>query len=389
MKHPMPTLGTYLVLAGLLTLAGCGGSSSPTSPPPSFTSPEFVYAAATNGANTIVSFSLGSDGALTSTGSIPGPNIGNPVADPVGNYLYVSDTYYNDQVYGYSIDPTTGVLSNLPGSPFVFSTQGGGTEILNGIAIDPLGRFLYYSPAVTVGISSAEINGTNGQLSTSSYLFVPATVQILDTVFDPAGKFLFAANHSDFSSDEVYVFSVDQSSGALTQVAQSPFTIIPNSAPYGIAIHPSGNFLYVALSNSISAQTSGLAAMTVDASTGALSLVAGSPFSAGTGFQQVAVHSSGKFLYAILNGDNNVYAFAIDQSSGALTPVSSSPFPTGNTPLSLVFDASGQFLLVGNFGDSTISVFQIDSSSGSLTQVSGSPFPAGLPVGYLAAAVAH
>ncbi|MGO9086196.1 MAG: lactonase family protein [Candidatus Sulfotelmatobacter sp.] len=382
MKQPTSILRTRLLLTCLISLTACGGSPAP------FAKPEFLYATATNGANTVVSFSLQPDGRLTGTGNIPGPNIGVPVADPAGNYLYVSDTYYNDQVYGYSIDPTTGVLSNLPGSPFVFGTTSG-TGILYGIAIDPLGRFLYYDHALSVGIGEAAINSSSGNLSSNSYLFVPATVQILGTAFDPEGKFLFAANRSDFSSDEVYVFSMDQTSGALTQVPQSPFTVISNSGPYGTAINPSGNLLYVALSNSISAQTSGIAAMTVDLNTGALSLVAGSPFSAGTGFQHLAVHSSGKFLYAILNTDNDVYAFAIDQGSGSLTPVGGSPFPTGGGPLSLAFDASGQFLLVGNFTDSSISVFKVDASNGKLSQVSGSPFAAGIPVGYLATAQGH
>jgi 6-phosphogluconolactonase (cycloisomerase 2 family) len=69
--------------------------------------------------------------------------------------------------------------------------------------------------------------------------------------------------------------------------------------------------------------------------------------------------------------------FAIDATTGALTQISGSPFPTGEIPDAVAVSHSGQFLYVGNGFDKTISAFSIDSASGYLTAVSGSPFPAG------------
>ena len=389
MRYSTHVLKTCLLSGCLLGVAGCGAGSPGgvfIQPPPP--TPEFVYATATNDNTVVAGFSLDPmTGALSSLGSTPGPDQGVPVADPTGNYLYVSDTYFNDQVYVYSIDPATGVLSDLPGSPFVFAPSAS-SSALYGVAIDPLGKFIYYSVFSPIGIGGAEINGSTGSLLGNSYVFVPATIQIEETAFAPSGSFLFAANAADSFGSDYLVFSVDPNSGALTQVPGSPFTVDPNSEPLSVAVHPSGSFLYSALNNSLSAQTSGIAAMTIDSGTGALALVAGSPFSAGTGFQHLVVHKSGKFLYAVTTAADNVYGFAIDQGSGALTPLSD-PFPTGAAPISLEFDATGQFLLVGNFVDSTISVFRMDSTSGALSQIAGSPFPAGLHVGYLTVAQAH
>ncbi len=286
------------------------------------------------------------------------------------------------------LTPRPEICPTFPARRSCFSTSGG-QGILFGIAVDPSGKFLYYDHGSPVGIGGAEINSSNGSLSNTSYLFVPTTTQILGTAFEPAGKFLFAGNLSDSSGDDFFLFSVDPNTGVLAQIPGSPFTLDPNSEPYSVAVHPSGKFLYAALSNSLSAQTSGIAAMTIDPDTEALSLISGSPFSPGKGFQHIAIHQSGNFLYAISSDDNNVYAFGADPASGVLTPVSNSPFATGAVPLSLAFDSSEKFLMVANFVDGTITVFSVNSSSGSLTPVKGSPFAAGIPIGYLATAQAH
>jgi 6-phosphogluconolactonase (cycloisomerase 2 family) len=75
----------------------------------------------------------------------------------------------------------------------------------------------------------------------------------------------------------------------------------------------------------------------IDASTGALAPVSGSPFATETLSSAVAVDPSGKFVY-VANGDppaNNVSAFAIDPNTGALTAVPGSPFTAGANPQSI------------------------------------------------------
>ena len=43
----------------------------------------------------------------------------------------------------------------------------------------------------------------------------------------------------------------------------------------------------------------------------------------------IAVDPTGKFLYVVNGGSSTVSAYTINASTGALTPVSGSPFDTG------------------------------------------------------------
>ena len=64
-----------------------------------------------------------------------------------------------------------------------------------------------------------------------------------------------------------------------------------------------------------------VSAYAINASTGALTQVAGSPFAAGNGAVGVAVAPTGKFVYVTNQGADNVSGYEINATSGALTPV--------------------------------------------------------------------
>src|ERR1700739_3086686 len=85
---------------------------------------------------------------------------------------------------------------------------------------------------------------------------------------------------------------------------------------------PSG-FAFVSNSGSGS-----VSAMAMDSS-GALSLVAGSPFSAGAGAEFLAFDSLHKFLFVSNQNANTVSAFSVDTGTGQLSAVPGSPFATG------------------------------------------------------------
>ena len=128
-------------------------------------------------------------------------------------------------------------------------------------------------------------------------------------------------------------------------------------------------FAYVANSGS-----NDISAYTIDSTTGALSLVIGSPFTAGYWPYLVAVDPSGKFVYAPNNHSNDISAYTIDSATGALSPVSGSPFAAGNAPFGLAVDPSGKFVYVTNLISDDIYGYTIDSTTGALSPVSGSPF---------------
>ena len=180
---------------------------------------------------------------------------------------------------------------------------------------------------------------------------------------------------SDFvyepNANQVSIFEVDSTSGTVT-ATPSPAT--GPAIPGGI-IATFTNFIYV---SDINGTDDAVYGYSVNTSTGVLTPVPGSPFTAGltAPTQGLASDPAGKFLYVTQANNNQVAAFTI-ASSGALTPVSGSPYNTGDTyPIAAVVDSTGSFLYVSNNLSTlgTISIFSIDSSSGALTAV-GSPLP--------------
>ena len=58
-----------------------------------------------------------------------------------------------------------------------------------------------------------------------------------------------------------------------------------------------------------------------------------------------------KFVYVTNSGGSSVSAYTINSTTGALSMVGGSPFPTGSVPLGVVVDPSGKFTYVANSGE--------------------------------------
>jgi 6-phosphogluconolactonase len=69
--------------------------------------------------------------------------------------------------------------------------------------------------------------------------------------------------------------------------------------------------------------------------TGKLTQVPGSPFTAVPGAGVLGVDPSGGFLYGTNDASNNTTGLKINPNTGALTPIPGSPFPAGNMPRSI------------------------------------------------------
>ena len=131
-----------------------------------------------------------------------------------------------------------------------------------------------------------------------------------------------------------------------------------------------GQFAYVANFNS-----NNVSAYTINPSTGALTAIVGSPFTAGSFPRSVAVDPSGKFAY-VLNEGGNVSGYTINPSTGALTAIAGSPFTTGGDPRSMTMNPSGKFAYVADFTGNVLG-YTINPSTGALTNIAGSPFAGG------------
>src|SRR5215467_8916980 len=109
---------------------------------------------------------------------------------------------------------------------------------------------------------------------------------------------------------------------------------------------------------------------------GALSPINGSPFIAGALPTGLAIDPQGALLYVANKGSNNVSGFAIDASSGALGAISGSPFATGGVgPAAVAVDSNSSFVYVGEQGSHDVASFSI-GGNGALKLVAGSPFGA-------------
>jgi 6-phosphogluconolactonase len=137
------------------------------------------------------------------------------------------------------------------------------------------------------------------------------------------------------------------------------------------AVDPSGRFAYV--TNFTGNNVSGY---TIDPSTGALTAIAGSPFTAGHFPTSVMVDLSGRFVYVTNGTDNNISGYAIDPATGALTTIVGSPFAAGIFPLNMTPDPVGTFAYSANGGDprNVVRGYKINPYTGAPTAVAGSPF---------------
>ncbi|RFC36553.1 MAG: Lactonase, 7-bladed beta-propeller [Candidatus Nitrotoga sp. LAW] len=81
------------------------------------------------------------------------------------------------------------------------------------------------------------------------------------------------------------------------------------------------------------------------------------------------------FAYVANQGSNNVSAYTIDAGTGTLTPVAGSPFTAGMAPTSVTISPNGAFAYVANIGGGG-SAYAINAVTGALTPVAGSPFSA-------------
>ena len=372
-----------LILAA--SMSGCGGgssggpssggSNSPPPPPPK----EILYAAGYGQAVLEYSIDMGT-GAPTSISSAAGSSSSGIAITPSNNFLYASNAQ-DPGVNGFSIS-SSGGLTLLSGSPFLLPSYPAFNQV-DSLAMDPAGKFLYAPDASSSQIVGFSISTSSGALTPLPGSPFPAGMPPLEVAIDPSGKFLYE------SGGGVSGFTIDSSTGALTSIPGSPFSTLGSGDVDGLAFHPSGKFLYAAAFS-----TNKIAAYSIDTTTGVLTAVPGSVFSLSNSNAplpySLTVDPTGKFLYALGGDDGKVYGFTIDASSGALTAISGSPFGTQWTLFlsDLVVDPSGKFLYAGGFGLNGMFIFSINATSGALTPVND-PLPAGMALPHLGFVFAH
>jgi DNA-binding beta-propeller fold protein YncE len=103
----------------------------------------------------------------------------------------------------------------------------------NGVSVDSAGKFLYVanSGKASAGVSAYAINPSTGALTSISGSPFAAGTSPEATAVDPTGKFVYVANHI---GNTVSAYTINSSTGALSAMSGSPFAA--GSSPSGIVI---------------------------------------------------------------------------------------------------------------------------------------------------------
>jgi 6-phosphogluconolactonase (cycloisomerase 2 family) len=345
-------------------------------------SPAYVYTANYNGgtAGNVSGFSVGNgSGALTGVSGSPfasGALTMGIATDPAGARAYIANA--GSTITGFSIGGG-GTLGALSGSPYAAPAS----QSAYAIAVDSSGRFAYtanYNNAGTGGVSEFSIDSGTGALTSLGAATAGLGSYAIAT--DPAGRFVYVANYTGVS---VSGYTINASTGALTQIDADPVTAGvqdfaaggAGSYPSGIAVDPTGRFVYIANDNT------SITAYSINALTGMLTHIDADPGTAGvqdvssTRAFAIAIEPTGRWAYVTHSGGfDTVDVYSIDATTGVLTATGSYQ-ATGSNPWSATVDASGRFLYVANYYGNTVSVYSIDSATGAITPVTNSPFATG------------
>jgi len=281
--------------------------------------------------------------------------------DPTGQFVYVANEGCPDAFAGnvsmYTINPTNGTLTSA-GPPVTTGDFGP-----DSIAVDPSGKFVYvanWGEGNTEGsVSMYTINGTTGGLTSTGTIQAPCepppspgSCAPWSLAVHPSGKFVYVANESGFTPTSVSMYAINATTGVLTLIG----TVAVDGRAVAVAVDPSGKFAYVADGgdNSDGSKGVNVSMYTIDAATGVLTSIG--KVAAGLSPSSIAIHPNGKFVYVGNSGSNDLSIYTIDATTGKLTL-------TGTVAgiLGILIHPSGKFGYVGT------SIYTIDTTTGALT----------------------
>ncbi len=319
-------------------------------------------------------------------------------------------------IYSYRFDPSTGQLASLG-----LAAETANPEF---IAVHPGRQFLYavnfvsrYREQEAGSVSAFAIEGRSGSLTllnqVSAHDIGPAHITV-----DHTGKYVLVANYprgsvamfpvlangglgepsafvqhkgssvdpqrqrgphahavemspdnrfvlvADLGMDQLLVYPFEVTNGTLG--TPRIVAIDPGSGPRHLTFGRNGKFVYL-----LNELRSTISAFSYHASDGVLSLLQTistlpSDFSGKSTAGEIAIHPSGRFLYASNRGNDTIAVFAVDAKLGTLSSISHTP-TGGKTPRSFTIDPSGKWLLAANQDSNNIASFRIDAKTGRIS----------------------
>ena len=191
----------------------------------------------------------------------------------------------------------------------------------------------------------------------------------------PDQRFLLAC---DLGLDKLMVYRVGENQRVLTENDPPFCKLAPGTGPRHLAFGRSGKFVYV-----VNEMGSSVTVLAYDAKRGTLNesqttSTLPEKWNGNSACAEIAVHPSGKFVYASNRGHDSIAVFAVNRKSGELSLVEHQT-TQGKTPRHFALDPTGDWLLAENQASDNVVVFRVNAKTGAL-DAHGQPVEVPSPV---------
>lgn len=271
-----------------------------------------------------------------------------------GSRIHVSvigmkDGEEQDRIDTYAVDPTTGRLTFLSGTPVMAQ--------LNHVSVDRTGEFLM-GASVPSSVIVVHPIGPRGQVQeTPSDVVANASGAHL-ILTDPSNRFAYAPS---LVSHLLYAFKYDENCGTLSPNTPDAIHQSPGAGSRHIAFHPNRRYLYL-----LNERDGSLIAYRLNPVDGSLHEIMrdwhirpdleGEPWGAA-----VHVSPNGDRLFATERRGNTLAAWDINPESGHVS--NRKLVDTANNPRDFDVTPNGRFLVVAALKDDCLEVFDVSDPS--------------------------
>lgn len=236
--------------------------------------------------------------------------------------------------------------SNANGSLTATTTLAtGGTA--NDLAADSKGRYLYVTNGFGAGLFGYAINKQSGNLTalSGSPFLPPGGTETTRLTVDKKDRCVYFL---DVGSALLFKYQITDASGTLF----SPASIAVGN--YGSLMTDSGaNYLYAA-------QSSGIDAFLINTASGALSVLAGSPFSTVQQVNDIQFSPDEKFMFGGRQIPTDFVRLTYTSGSGSLGSMTS--LASGTGVKSLAITPNGKYVYTVDDGTSNLRMYNLDAS---------------------------
>ncbi len=343
----MPAAGSGGAPAGT---GGGGGSGGTIEQPPANS---FLYVSGY--APPITTFVVDhATGMLTEGPSVSTGDMGEPTFiafSPDKKFAYAIDEQLDGPlawVIAYSVDMATGALTEI-------NREDVGTPVNAHVGVHPSGHWVLSANYDGNSVTVFEVRDDGGL--EPGMTPVPAGTRAHQIVFDSTGTHLFVP------CIEGHIAVYDFADGTLTP--REPATVPVDGNARHIAFSLDEKYLYV-----LTESQSTITQFSYDAASVTLTPIETIPAAPDGGAlsSHIAVHESGKFLYASNRQDDSVAIFSIDQTSGKLTNVGYQREML-DFPRFFAIDPTGQWMVIASQNSAEILMHSIDQETGTLSVV--------------------